>query len=324
MKIKIPKWALVVITVILLFMKVDPLGSQNSEPELGTSQSQGQSQSSENEAGSTSSPALYSVETDQNIGQGLPECKFIVIDCGQADSILLTSNDFNILFDAGESRDAKEIRETLDNLNISKLDYVIATHAHADHIGGMQTIVENYSIDKIIMSPMPHTSRTYEKLLSAISERNISVDRAEPNKEYTIGDLKLTIIGPCDTYNNDLNNSSVVAIASYGNIDILLTGDAEEVSEKDFIKNLGEYNNKIEILKSGHHGSDTSSSDELLDNINASVALISCGVDNKYGHPCQGTLNKYSERGMEVYRTDIQGSITVTTDGNYFEVDTEK
>ena len=310
MKKQLPKVAAIVLTLALLLIK-DVILNETT-PEI-----------QDNDTPSSSS-TITTPNQEGDLSEGLPECKIIMIDCGQADSILLTSDYFNVLVDVGESRDAADIRETLDSLGINKLDMVIATHPHADHIGGMQTIVENYNIDKLIMSPVGHTSKTYEKLVASIAEQNISVEKAEVNKVYNIGDLKLTIIGPCDTYNEDLNNNSVVAIASYGEIDILLTGDAEVLAEKDYTKNLGDYNNKIEILKSGHHGSDTSSSDNLLDNINASVALISCGVGNKYGHPKAETLNKYTERGMEVYRTDIHGDITITTNGTNFVVEAEK
>ena len=158
MKKQLPKVAAIVLTLALLLIK-DVILNETT-PEI-----------QDNDTPSSSS-TITTPNQEGDLSEGLPECKIIMIDCGQADSILLTSDYFNVLVDAGESRDAADIRETLDSLGINKLDMVIATHPHADHIGGMQTIVENYNIDKLIMSPVGHTSKTYEKLVASIAERS--------------------------------------------------------------------------------------------------------------------------------------------------------
>lgn len=244
-----------------------------------------------------------------------------VIDCGQADSILIHSSDTNILVDAGEETNAAAIRKVLDNKGVKKIDLLVATHPHADHIGGMKAIVDNYDIDKVIMSPQIHTTKTYEELLVSIDSKDKSITIAEPGKSYNIGDIKFDVIGPCKDYDDDLNNNSVVAVASYGDIDILLTGDAELQAEKDYTKYL--INRDIEILKVGHHGSDTSTSENLLEIVKPEIAVISCGEGNKYGHPKQETLDKLYKFGVNVYRTDLTGDIIIRTDGNSYTVEDE-
>ena len=241
----------------------------------------------------------------------------VVIDCGQADSIIIDAGSQVALIDAGEEKDAAEIIEALDARGITTIDLLVATHAHSDHIGGMQTIVEKYDIKNILMSPTGHTSKTYENLLLAIQGKGLMVDKANPGDVYSIGEMKLEVIAPVEYY-DDLNNSSVVIIGTYGDVDFLFTGDAEQEAEADFIGNVRD----VEILKSGHHGSDTSSSDLLINTATPEIALISCGEGNKYGHPKQSTLDKYENAGMTTYRTDIHGTITVTTDGVTYEIST--
>lgn len=258
------------------------------------------------------------IDTDNIFSEIL---EVIVIDCGQADSILLHSKGYNILVDTGEDKKATDIKNVLDNKGVKKIDLLIGTHPHADHISGMAEIVNNYEIGKIIMSPTGHTSKLYENTLLAISENGYKITKAVPGNEYSFGNLDINIIGPCDEDYGDLNNASVVAVATYGDFDILLTGDAEMKAEKDFVEYLDE---NIEVLKVGHHGSDTSTSDNLLDIITADVALISCGVGNDYGHPCQVTLDKLNERGIEIFRTDTSGHLIVRTNGSEYTVETEK
>ena len=187
-----------------------------------------------------------------------------VIDCGQADSILLHLENYNILIDAGEEKAATAVRKVLDNLGISKIDLLVATHPHADHIGGMQKIVENYDIDSVMMYPTEHNTQTYQNLLIAIRDKGCNTIKSVPNNEYSYDNLKIKVLGPTKTDNDDLNNNSVVLLASFGNTDILLTGDASMEEEKDYIDNITD---TIEILKVGHHGSDTATSDNLLDTI---------------------------------------------------------
>lgn len=246
-------------------------------------------------------------------------CTFKIIDCGQAESILISSREFAVLIDAGEETNATAIKKVLDNQGISKLDILIATHPHSDHIGGMKSIVENYDIDKIIMTPTGHTSKTYEELLLAIESKGKTINKAETGKEYSLGELKLKIIGPSEL-SGDLNEDSVVVLASYGETDVLLTGDAGLTAEKSYVKTLGD----IEVLKVGHHGSETATSDNLLDITTPEIAAISCGADNQYGHPNQETLDKLNKRGIQIFSTETSGNIEVRTDGKEYTIETSK
>ena len=241
-----------------------------------------------------------------------------VIDCGQADSILLQAGDSVILVDAGEDRRATDIMDVLDNEGIKQIDLLVATHPHADHIGGMQTIIENYDVVEALISPATHTSKTYENMLVALDNEGCDVYSAAVGVKYEYDGLELTVIGPCKDY-GDLNNNSVVLIAKYGDVDVLLTGDAEMKAEKDYV----EYIYDMDILKMGHHGSSTSSSDNLLDIMKPELALISCGTDNDYGHPHKETIEKLNKRNIPMYRTDLSGDLIIRTDGESYTFDTE-
>lgn len=254
-----------------------------------------------------------------NILDGILQIK--VIDCGQADSILLHSEDYNILVDAGEQKAATSIKKALDNFGVKKIDLLVATHPHADHIGGMQKIVEDYEIDTVMMYPTDHSTQTYQNLLLAIKNKGCNTIKAVPNNEYSYGDLIIRVLGPSKTDEDDLNNNSVVLLASFGEIDMLLTGDASMDEEKDYVENITD---TVEILKVGHHGSDTATSDNLLDTIKPEVAVISCGEDNKFGHPTEEVLNKLSKRNIETLRTDILGDINITTNGIEYSIESSK
>lgn len=257
------------------------------------------------------------VEVDENKDYG--NCDIIFIDCGQADSILFHGNEFSVLIDAGEKRDAKEIIEVLDEYNIEHIDLLVGTHPHADHIGGMKTIIENYSIGEILMSPTGHTSKLYENLLLAIQDKGMTIQTSNVGDVYKFGDLELEVICPKEKSKN-LNDNSVVLLAKFGDTDVLLTGDAEVGEEVDYLPLVRD----IEILKVGHHGSDTATTDELLNSCKPEEAVISVGTDNKYNHPYQSTLDKLSKRGINIYRTDLDGTILIKTDGKDYEILKEK
>lgn len=296
------------------------LGQLTGEP---TTDSNSNSNSSDLDSSNSSGESL-SGNTNKddsidlgNILDGILQIR--VIDCGQADSILLHLENYNILIDAGEEKAATAVRKVLDNLGISKIDLLVATHPHADHIGGMQKIVENYDIDSVMMYPTEHNTQTYQNLLIAIRDKGCNTIKAVPNNEYSYDNLKIKVLGPTKTDNDDLNNNSVVLLASFGNTDILLTGDASMEEEKDYIDSITD---TIEILKVGHHGSDTATSDNLLDTIKPEIAVISCGVNNKYGHPTEEVLNKLDKRGITTLRTDLSGDIIITTNGTDYTVET--
>lgn len=253
------------------------------------------------------------------------EFELHMIDVGQALSILMVSPEGNTaLIDAGESGDGETVVDYLHQEGIEKLDYLIATHAHADHIGGMREVVENMEIGTIIMSEIPEaitpTSKAYTGLLEAIALKGYRITPAKPGEKFPLGEATLTVLGPTREY-DDLNDTSVVTRTTYGDISFLVEGDAEETAEEDML--AGKLPLSGEVLIAGHHGSATSSSFGYLNAVSPLYIGISCGVGNSYGHPHQEALERMDEVGAEVYRTDLDGTVVFSTDGKDIRVKTE-
>lgn len=253
-------------------------------------------------------------------------CSIHFIDVGQGDSTLICTGDETLLIDAGENNKGDEVLLYLNRLGITKLDYVIGTHAHSDHIGGLDTVINGIEVENIILSDLPEkmipTTKTYTDLLEAIVGRDVNLIVAEPKATYNIGGGTLTLLAPVDDDYSDLNDFSIVSRFDFGEKSILITGDAEEKAEKDILQS-GAYLN-ADILKVGHHGSDTSSSKAFLEAVSPEIAVIEVGVGNKYGHPMADTITKLSMMGVKTYRTDLNGSIVITIDGDNITVTCEK
>lgn len=253
-------------------------------------------------------------------------CAVHFIDVGQGDSTLICAGNETILIDAGENNKGDDVLLYLSRLGIKRLDYVIGTHAHSDHIGGLDTIINGIEVENIILSDLPDkmvpTTKTYTDLLEAIVNRNVNLIVAEPKNTYNIGGGVLTLLAPVDDDYKDLNDFSVVSRFDFGSKSILITGDAEEKAEKDILQS-GAYLN-ADILKVGHHGSDTSSSKAFLEAVSPEIAVIHVGEGNKYGHPMADTFTKLNMLGAKAYRTDLNGSVVATIDGDKITVTCEK
>lgn len=245
------------------------------------------------------------------------EVLFHFIDVGQGDAILVTSKDGNMLIDTSISGARDELTAYLASANVTVLDYLVLTHPDADHIGNADYVIDNYDVKNIILTDHASTSKTYERMLDAIERSSANVIEAEAGYQFSIGALTNTIIAPNDDY-DDPNEMSVVIKATYGTTSVMLTGDAEVESEEDTVKKWDASSLESDILKVGHHGSKTSTTDEFLDAVDPDIAVISCGLDNKYGHPHDETIQKLEEKGIEIYRTDLHGSIVFKTDGQKF------
>lgn len=243
-------------------------------------------------------------------------CYFYV---GQADAELIQfPGGSNVLIDAGTSSTEDELIETLRSLGVETLDLVVATHPHADHIGGMAAVIEAFDVGGVVMprvsdSDTP-TTKTYENLLEAIMEKGLSAAPAEPGAELlSENGAALTVLAPNSEDYGDLNNYSVVLRLTFGADSFLFTGDAEKESEEEMLG--AGFDLSATVLKCGHHGSETSTSPPFLSAVGPQYAVISCGVDNDYGHPDAVTLEKLSAAGVEVFRTDLQGTIVAVSDG---------
>jgi len=237
------------------------------------------------------------------------------LDVGQGDSILIKlPNGKNMLVDAGKNESASTIINYLKNEGVKKLDYLVGTHPHEDHIGSLDTVIENFEISEILMPKATNNTQTYRDVLTAIKKKGLQVTTAKAGVDIINDvDLSIKILAPCGKDYESLNNFSAVIKIKYGDVAFLLMGDAEELSEKEILASGADVN--AQVLKVGHHGSQSSTSPEFLKAVNPKYAVISVGVGNDYHHPHQFTLNKLQKAEITILRTDQNGSIVFTTDG---------
>ena len=245
------------------------------------------------------------------------------IDVGQGDSILLQYGDKDMLIDAGESSTGDDVAEYIKSEGITSLDYVVATHPHADHIGGMSDILKTFPIGQFLDSGYPHTSGTYEYMLETIDSSNIPFTTVKRGDKIDFASgVVVEVLNPGNSYfTDDLNQNSVVLKVTDGSVSFLLMGDAG-IEAEDAIMKDG-YNVDADILKVGHHGSSTSSGETFISAVSPAVSIIEVGAGNEYGHPHTEALETL-QKASTVYRTDVDGTVTVTTDGSAYTVTTEK
>ena len=253
------------------------------------------------------------------------DCAVYFLDVGQGDSILIQiGTDYNMLIDAGTREAGETIESDLQALGVTSFDAVVATHPHADHIGSMKQIIEDYTIGTFYMPLLPDdqtpTTATYENMLDALLDKNVQTEQISTDTKISAPEnANFAVLSPeKDEIFDNLNNYSAVLRFTYGNISFMLTGDAETEVEENILARETDITSNV--LKCGHHGSSTSSSMDFLRAVNPAVAVISCGQDNKYGHPHHETLESLSERNCKILRTDTDGTVAVTTDGNMYSV----
>lgn len=234
----------------------------------------------------------------------------IYFDVGQADCELLISQGKTMLIDAGNQADGILIADTLKQLQINKIDYLIGTHPHEDHIGGMKTIVEQFEIGTIYMPYQTQViSKVYTNLTQAILEKDLQVETVEVGDQFQVGEANCEVMAVDNTEPENLNLSSIVIQANFKNKKYLFMGDSETKNEK------ARAWEKVNVLKVGHHGSDTSSSEQFLKQVSPDIAIISVGKDNQYHLPKETILKRIQNLGSTIYRTDQDGTIQITTDG---------
>lgn len=241
------------------------------------------------------------------------------IDVGQADSILIRNNGKNMLIDAGNNADGKKLVDYFKSLEIEKFDYVVATHPHEDHIGGMDDIINNFKIDNYYMPDKMSTTKTFEDVLDSLINNNLKYDVPLKDEEFDLGDSNFKVIYAGDE-TNDINDSSIVLKLRHGNNTFLLTGDATSNVEKTLLNE----DLKSDVLKIAHHGSDYSTTDEFLNKVDPKYAVVSVGSKNSYGHPASSTLKKLDKKNIKLYRTDLEGTIIFKSDGENINVETIK
>lgn len=245
------------------------------------------------------------------------------LDVGQGDSTLFLYDGKTILIDAGEFEEADRVVRDLRLLGVTKIDLLVATHPHSDHIGGMQKVLAAFPVEEVLDTGLAHPSLTYEHFLETIEEKHIAYKVAEQGQSIDIGpEVRVLVLSPPQGLpDDDLNANSVVLRISYGTIDFLMTGDLDKTGEDALIRTS--YPLDAEILKVGHHGSSSSTSPAFLARVRPETAIISVGEDNPYGHPHEETLHLLKENGVTVYRTDRDGTILVRSDGLSYSVKTE-
>ena len=242
------------------------------------------------------------------------------LDVGEADSIFIElPNGETMLIDAGETQDEEKIADYIENLNYDTIDYVIGTHPHADHIGGLAYIIKNFEVKNIYMPKVATNTKTYENLLKTIKSKSLSITVAEKNKKIiNTENLKAYFLAPENKKYDELNNYSAILKIVFQDKSFLFMGDSEAYVEKTLT------DVSADVIKVGHHGSDTSSSTSFIERVNPEIAVISVGENNKYDHPDKEVIKAYEKLGTKIYRTDLNGNIVVSTDGYSLDVEVEK
>lgn len=236
------------------------------------------------------------------------------IDIGQGDATLVKCGTHAMLIDAGNNNMGTTVQLYLKKQGVESLDYVIGTHPDADHIGGLDVIVYKYDCANILLPDYEKDTKTYTELIDVIRDKSYHITYPIPGAVYQLGEAEFTILAPISNdYGSNANEYSIALRLTHGNNSFLFTGDAEEESETEMLQS-GE-NVTADVYKVAHHGSDSASTQSFLEAVSPQYAVISCGEGNSYGHPHAEVLNRLRQMGIEVFRTDEQGSIIAVSDG---------
>jgi competence protein ComEC len=253
------------------------------------------------------------------------DMKVTFLDVGQGDCTIIQTEDQAMMIDAGDNHAGASVVDYLEAEGIEKLDYLILTHPDSDHIGGGDDVLENLEVDTVLMPDVSNNTMTYEEVIRDIETYEVEVIHPSVGDTYTLGDAEFTILCPDASLisQEDTNNASVGVKLVHGSNSFVMCGDAETASESAMITQFGS-SLDCDVLKCGHHGSSTSTSDAFLKATDPTWAVISCGVDNDYGHPHREVLEKLKNDDVQIYRTDQMGTIIATSDGNEISWTTEE
>ena len=248
------------------------------------------------------------------------------IDVGQGDCTFIAANGVTMLVDCGENEVSEQVEDYLRGLGVGRLDYVIATHPHSDHMGGMYHIIDVFDVGEVLVPHIPDeqipVTLFYEHFLDSCAAKNVPVTEAYVGQVLDIGSAKAEILAPDGSFYEDMNNYSVSFMLTHGSNKCLFTGDAEAESEAAMIQNgrLG----RVMLYKAGHHGSAHSSTAEFVDIIRPQIAVISCGIENPYGHPADSAIRRLERYADIICRTDVNGTVTAESDGAEIKLTCER
>jgi competence protein ComEC len=260
--------------------------------------------------------SLFSCSNKEKPFTNTNNLKVYYFDVGQGDSILIQVNNKNLLIDGGPKDAESRLIKDLKDFGVKKLDYVITTHPHEDHIGGMGQVIKNFDIGKFYAPKVTSNTKTFEYMVNQLNNKNLKINIIKPDigSDIDLGkNTKVEIFSPNSSSYDNLNNYSPIIKISYKETSFLFTGDAEKLSEKEVLEKG--YAIQSDVLKIGHHGSSSSTSKEFLNKVNPKMAVISVGKNNDYGHPHKETISSLKNKGIKYFRTDEEGTITLESDG---------
>ena len=241
------------------------------------------------------------------------------IDVGQGDSEFIElPNGETLLIDAGTNETGADVVNYIESLGYSSIDYVVGTHPHEDHIGGLDDVIRTFDVESVYMPKVTADTKTFEDVLDAVDEKGLTINTAKAGVTLVDGDrLSVKMLAPVlDEYDNTNDYSAVIKVV-YGDTSFLFTGDAEEYAESLITGDVS-----ADVLKVGHHGSSTSTGEAFLERVSPSYAVISCGLGNSYGHPHIETMEKLGSLGIPVLRTDEMGTVVAESDGTEINIKT--
>ena len=263
-----------------------------------------------------------SVSTAQPAGETQSDSfQMHFLDVGQALSVLVECDGQYMLYDGGNVDDGSYVVSYLQGQGIEELQDVFCSHAHEDHVGGLAAVLSYFPANHVYSPVTEASTKCFRDFVKYTQQQGLSVEVPAVGTVWQLGSATVTMLGPVAQY-SETNDTSIVLRVDYGSTSFLLTGDMEADAERDLV-NSGA-NLKADVLQVGHHGSSTSTSYVFLNAVLPEMGVISCGVNNKYGHPHEETLSILRDAGVDVYRTDLQGAIVIGSDGQNYTVRTEK